>query len=370
MSESKSTHRVEIVAVELRPHPNADLLSVIPVYGYTYVGRTSDWQGVKRAAYIPPDSLVDVRRPEFAFLADRAKADGHARIKAMKLRGVVSYGLMVPVPDDAPLGEDWADRLGVRHYEPELNLGGKKDRLFMGGEVASGPNLYSVKYDLDAFQRYHALFSAGEPVHVSEKVDGANSRYVWHQGQMYCGSRTEWKKEFPSYDHVTVEYLTANGVDPERAKEIVERLRSRPKQKNLWWEVLSRTPALEKFCRDHPDHIVYGEVFGNVNCIKYGLPDGNRFAAFDILRDGRWLDAPEARELGCDLPWVPTLSCSRSYDFDELVALADGPSLVDGAKPGTIREGVVVKPVRERTDERIGRVCLKMVSPTYLERYR
>lgn len=375
MSESKSTHRVEIVPVEMRQHPNADLLSVIPVFGYTYVGRTSDWAGVKKAAYIPPDSLVDVKRPEFAFLAERAKLDGFARIKAMRLRGVVSYGLMVPVPDETPLGDDWAERLGVKHYEPELNLGkGKNDKFFMGGEAASGPSLLAYKYDLDAFQRYHHMFVAGEPVRITEKCDGANARFVCYQGQMYCGSRTEWKKEFPSYEHVTVEHLTSNGVELERAKEIVERLHAKPKQKNLWWEVLSRTPSLEKFCRDHPDHVVYGEVFGNVNCIKYGFPEGNRFAAFDILKDGQWMDADEARDLSrkcsSDFAWVPDMPCSGKYDFDELLALADGPTLVQGAKPGVIREGVVVKPLRERSDDRIGRVCLKIVSPTYLEKYR
>ena len=50
--------------------------------------------------------------------------------------------------------------------------------------------------------------------------------------------------------------------------------------------------------------------------------------------------------------------------------VAEGHSLVPGAKSGTIREGVVVKPIKERWVESIGRLCLKVVSGAYLEKYR
>ena len=58
------------------------------------------------------------------------------------------------------------------------------------------------------------------------------------------------------------------------------------------------------------------------------------------------------------------------YDFDTICAMAEGPTLVKHAKEGTIREGVVVSPIEERTDPHLGRVKLKVVSGAYLERYR
>jgi len=371
--ETKSTHKVEIVPVSMTKHPNADSLSIIPVWGYSYVGRTADWEGVERAAYIPPDSVVDATRPEFSFLVEQAKADGKVRIKAKKLRGIVSYGLMVPVPADTPLGEDWAERLGVTHYEPEINEGRSGEKFFTGGEVAAAPSVYTQKYDVDAFLRYHHLFVPGEPVVVTEKLDGANSRYVYIDGKMNAGSRTEWKKEYPSYDHVTVEGLVAKGMPEDKAKEAIERLHSKPKRKNLWWEVLERTPALEKFCRDNPGLVVYGEVFGNVNAIKYGFEDGhNRFAAFDIMKDGKWLSYEEAfsKLAGAGVPVAPIVAWPIGYDFELIKAKAEGATLVDGAKPGTIREGIVVKPLQERYDPHVGRVCFKVVSPVFLEKYR
>ncbi|MGH9759840.1 MAG: hypothetical protein ACREAC_03250 [Blastocatellia bacterium] len=84
----KSTHKVEVVPVVLERHPNADTLSVVKVFGgYTVCVRTVDFKDGDLGAYIPPDSVVDSSRPEFAFLA------GHERIKVKRLRGIVSMGL-------------------------------------------------------------------------------------------------------------------------------------------------------------------------------------------------------------------------------------------------------------------------------------
>lgn len=378
MLENKSTHRVEVVPVVLENHPNADSLSIVKVWGYQVCVRTSDWEGVSKAAYIPPDSTVLVNRPEFLFLANDSKADGRARIRAKKLRGIVSYGMLVPVPSNMNVGDDVTAFLGVEHYEPPLEHE-KRGGFFMGGEVASSPKLKSVKYDLEAFRRYHEVFIPGEPVVVTEKVDGASARYVFCDGEMHCGSRTEWKRMYPKL--FTVEELIAKGCDEIKAKSIVDRQDSKTKRKNLWWDILEKTPLIELFCRGHEGIVVHGEIFGNVNCIKYGLPEGNRFACFDIMSNGRWLNVNEARSLGANLPWVPALtpfiydwerieSTGIPYDFETICSLAEGPSLVFGSKEGTIREGIVVSPLKERNDPYLGRVKLKLVSGTFLEKYR
>ena len=46
--------------------------------------------------------------------------------------------------------------------------------------------------------------------------------------------------------------------------------------------------------------------------------------------------------------------------------IALGDSVIPGAKH--MKEGVVVKPVKERRDPDLGRVQLKIVSPRYLEK--
>ena len=383
-----STHRVEVVPVFLEPHPNADSLSVVRVYGYSCCVRSQDWVGVTRAAYVPPDSTVDTRRPEFAFLAKDAKLDGRARIKAKKLRGVVSFGLLIPAPEGANLGDDVAGALGVEHYEPPVLGDPGKSGLFLGGEVSSPPPLPFVlsKYDVEAFRRYsQEVFTPGEPVVVTEKLHGANGRFVYVDGQMYCGSRTEWKKEYPSYDHVTVDMLVEKGKTPDEATTIVDNLKAKKGRKNLWWQALDTVPSIRAFCEANPGVVLYGEVYGSVQDFKYGHKSGEvSFAAFDVLKDGAWVDYFEARHrIAKDVPWVPHLSFSDQpegehwgssnpqawyvpFDFDTICALAEGPSLVPGA--GHVREGVVVKPVRERWHPSIGRAHLKVVGAGYLEK--
>lgn len=364
---AEKKYPVEIVPVEMQKHPNADTLSVVQVYGYTCVVRTEDWQGVKRAAYIPPDSMVKVALPEFNFLLKDAKADGKARIRAKKLRGVVSFGLLVPVADDAELGADYAERLQVEHYEPEIHGGGGQKGVFVKGEVAPGPNLTAPKYDLENFRRYSRLLNDCEMVQITEKVDGTNSRYVYYDGQMYCGSRLTWKREYPDWSYITMEFLLNAGQTPENAAITLEKLNDKKAPQSLWWQILRETPELEQFCRDNPGVVVYGEVAGTTNCIKYC--ESNHFAAFDILKDGKWMHCKEAREFGSTLPWVPLLA-ETEYSFDKVCDLAEGSSVWDKVTRSVIKEGCVVVPLEERYDHRLGRVKLKCVSGSYLEKFK
>jgi len=365
----KSTHRVEIVPVILEKHGNADTLSVAKVFGYTCVTQTSQWDGKKLAAYLPPDSLVDVNRPEFAFLAPQAKSDGKARIKAKKIRGVLSFGLLVPAPEGSVEGDDVSELLQVEHYEPRVTRHGEPSGgLYPSGEVSSGPNLYFVKYDVESGRRYaQVVFKDGEPVVVCEKIHGASSRVVFHDGKLYVGSRTEWKKETPSYDHVTFDSLMATGrVTEEKARDVLAKL-GRPQKRNDWWRALDATPSLRSLCENNPDHIVYLELYGAVQDLRYNHHNNDvSFRAFDIMKDGKWLNWKESQTLAnkYGLPWVPIIDEAMPYDFDKICELAEGKSLI----ADHCREGVVVKTVEERHNDVVGRCMLKWVGAGYLER--
>ncbi|HYX23057.1 MAG TPA: RNA ligase family protein, partial [Thermoanaerobaculia bacterium] len=234
-----STHRVEVVPVHLEPHPNADSLSVVRVFdGYTVCVRTADWVGRELGAYIPPDSVVP-DTPEFAFL------DGHRRIKVRRLRGIISMGLLVPAPEGSGVGDDVAGLLGVTHYDPPLPIS-------TGGETIKPPPGYRPAFDVESLRRYASVFIPGETVFVSEKVHGANGRFTYlEDGGFFCGSRTEWKQESDD---------------------------------NLWWRALRETQGLRDFLTAHPGVTVYGEVYGQVQDLRYGTKRGEvRFAAFDVL---------------------------------------------------------------------------------------
>lgn len=312
----KSTHKVEIVPVKMRSHPNADSLSIVDIWGYTVVVKTQDWQDVEFAAYCPPDSVMP-NKPEYAFLRE------NKRIKSRKFRGIQSFGLLVPAPPGSKIGDNVAEILGVTHYEPPLPIS-------TGGEVERPPSGFcGSKYDIDAFRRYHHVFVPDETVFVTEKIHGASSRYTFRD-KMYCGSRTEWKRE---------------------------------NDNNLWWQALKNTPTLKEFCKTFPGLTVYGEVYGQVQDLKYNC--GINFAAFDLARqDGSWYNAEEGRSLleQFNVPCVPFLS-QLSYNFDDITKLAEGKTLIKGADH--VREGCVVKPLQERFHDEVGRVILKVINPEF-----
>lgn len=316
-----STHKVEVVPVELIKHPNADALSIVKVYGYTVVVRTEDWVGKTVGAYIPPDSMVP-DTPEYAFLK------GHLRVKAKKFRGSPSFGLLVNAPEGAKLGDNVAEQLGVTHYEPP-------ESITMSGDNASPPAGYHPVYDVESLRRYPDAIETGEMVVITEKIHGANGRFLFDGTTTHCGSHRNWKK---------------------------------PDAENLWWKALLNTPELDKWLQAHPGWTVYGEVYGQVQDLKY--QGGINIAVFDLLDpEGNWHE-PHNRT-GFDLPLLPELLVPRisynvPYNFEEVVKLAEGKSLIKGAN--NVREGVVVRPIKDRTDAKGNRTIYKVVSLAYLER--
>lgn len=315
-------HTAEVIEVtELINHPNADSLSLVMIGDYQCVVRTADWKVGDLAIYIEPDTIVP-ETEEFAFLGT------HRRIKARKLRGQWSMGLLIPAPDGAKIGDDFWEQLGLTHYEPQA-----QGHFSTGGDNVTPPPGFFPKYDVLNFRKYSHLFEEGEEVIVSEKTHGASSKFVCIDDEIYASSRNFWKKRDDN---------------------------------NLWWKALAQNPSLEKWLRANQNLCVYGEVFGQVQNLKYGAKNGEIFfAAFDILRGHQWLDFDEAHEIGASLPWVP-LVYRGPFDKDRILAFAEGDTLYPNA--GNIREGAVVKPIHERVDPKIGRVQLKIISNKYLEK--
>jgi RNA ligase (TIGR02306 family) len=326
-----STHIVPIIEIEsVLPHENAERLEIVPVNGWQAVVKKGQFKTGDRAVYIQPDYTVPTARPEFSFLSKEGK-DRH-RLKAVRLRGALSFGLLIPVPDDlqnADVGECVMERLGVARYEPPMKAfrGGGDDQELSEDEC---PNVYAPKFDIESIQNFLDAFSPCEEVIVTEKVHGANARYLWHDGKMFLGSRTRWLK---------------------------------PNADNVWSRAL--TEEMRSWCESHPDTTLFGEVYGPVQSLKYGLSEP-RFVAFAALSRETWVSLGElfASLDGAGVPRVPTLLIGP-YDFETIRALAEEDSRIGPV--GHMMEGVVVTPAIERRDPDFGRVALKHISNRYWE---
>ncbi len=327
-----STHKVEVVRVgPIEKHPNADTLGIVQVWGYTALVRLGDFKEGDLAAYIEPDYLVP-ETEQFAFLKDR-------RIRAKRLRGVWSQGLLIHAPEGAVEGDDVMAQLGIERYLPPVRMGGGPGRWGMPkreNEAAETPHeslALVPKYDLENFRRYHSAFEPGEHVVITEKLHGTNARFAFRDGRMWVGARSHWRK--PTEDP----------------------------RSDWWWGALAQNTWIEEWCRANEDAILFGEVFGAIQDLTYGAKEGEwRFRAFDVFRDGRFVDACDfLNETG--LLRVPGVHIGPMPERAELEAMSRADSVYGG-----IAEGIVVKPLRERFDRTVGRVALKLVSDRYLER--
>lgn len=331
-----STHSVSVIEIDqVLPHQNAERLEIVPVNGWQAVVKKGQFARGDRAIYIEPDYTVPTARPEFSFLS-KGGSDRH-RLKAVRLRGVLSYGLLIPVPDDMAgieVGADVMQALDIERYEPSVKQVGAA-RLPGADELPADqrPAVFSCKFDIENLQRYMRVLQPGEPVIATEKIHGANARYVYHAGTFYIGSRTRWLK---------------------------------PDVSSIWKRAADADPRIQAWCEAHPDVVLYGEVYGAVQSLRYGAKPGEvSFAAFAALDAGEWVNTARLLEDEA-LPTAPVVY-RGPYDLSAIAALAEQDSTVPGAEPGHMREGVVIVPENERRDRSLGRVALKLISDRYWE---
>lgn len=324
-----STHSVNVIDIEkVLPHGNADRLEIIPVGGWQAVVKAGQFKPGDRAIYIEPDYTVPTTRPEFSFLAKEGR-DRH-RLKAVRLRGALSFGLLIPVPEDiadASVGEDVMERLGIERYEPPVKLA-RGDEL----PEAEWPQAYASKFDVESLQKFPTVFREGEEVLVTEKIHGANARYLFSTGVFYIGSRSRWLK--PDVGHA-------------------------------WKQAVDGDSRILEWCRAHPETVLYGEIYGPVQSLKYGSQGKVSFAAFAASHKGEWLDTIRLHN-DETIPTVPLIYRGPWWP-KTILPLAEADSAVEGAEPGHMREGFVIVPVNERRDIALGRVALKHISNRYWE---
>jgi RNA ligase (TIGR02306 family) len=328
-----STHSVSIIEIgEVRPHQNAERLEIVPVNGWQAVVRKGEFKPGDRAIYIEPDYTVPTDRPEFAFLAKDGK-ERH-RLKAVRLRGVLSFGLLIPVPAalaDRLVGEDVMEALAIERYVPAMRASlAASDAL----PEAEWPRLYAPKFDVESYQKWPDIIEPDEQVWVTEKVDGASARYVWHDGRLHIGSRSQWLKDEGTH---------------------------------IWKRALDAAPAIRSWCEAHPDVILFGEVYGWVQSLRYGAEPGEvRFAAFAALDRDAWIDLPDlhARLMAAGVPVAPML-WRGPLDLAAVQEVAEADSAL--STETQMCEGVVIVPERQRRHPEIGRVALKLISNRFWE---
>ena len=398
-----ATFEVKVVAIDaIEEHPNADAIEIAVIGGYRSIVKKHTVAAGDLVVYIPEASVL----PEW-FLKemgfwDREKGKGTLagkqgnRVKIAKLRGVISQGIIYPVDkithtgdlhwvmfytdetldpnnDTVVLDEDVMDRLGMIKYEPVIPT-------HMQGEVCSQMGL-TVRYDIENIQKWMDVIEECEPVAITEKLHGTwtcfgcvphlddenlydGEAIISSKGLSERGLAFKWAEENRQknlYVRMFEQVMLGEALDEEKS-------RYRP-----WLDVpTTRWDVLSLWARQFGmPYYILGEIYGPgvQGDFNYGLQE-KQFRVFDIYAgtpgQGRFLGFDDL--LSCtkklNLPLVPILRVGR-FSMAAVAILRDGLP-VEGGKH--VREGIVVKPVKERQHEGLGRVCLKYVSPDYLLR--
>lgn len=321
-----STFKVEVVKISsVNSHPNADRLDIATIEGMAYqvVTAKGNFQAGNIAFYFPIDSVIpDEFLDKFSIRPYYSK-----KLRAAKLRGIFSEGLLIPVGEDfiVNVGDDYTQYFGVTKYEYPIPQN-------MNGDVESPIGQYKFPSP-EILKRYRDILHEGEKVVVTEKIHGSNFTILVNPNGTHIGSHNYfWKNNDTNKNLV---YIRAYNEHP----------------------ALHNLPL---------DTQVFGEIYG-IQDIKYGLEKGKLgIALFAVKRNNQFLNHSEFVAFCAEfsLPRVPVLYIG-AYSWEAVSQFNNANSVLSSY---CLMEGVIVQPLVERTHPEIGRVVLKLISDRYLLR--
>lgn len=187
-----STFEVKIYKLTIEEHPNADAIELARVGDYRSIVRKGQFQTGDLAAYIPEGSIVPDIWIERLGLVGKLAGSKRNRVKAVRLRGAVSQGLIVPIEfrkkimdqdtneftDEYILaslgdlgaghvvheGDDVTELMGVTKWEPPIPTQ-------MAGEVFNAFGK-TIHYDIENIKKHPDILEEGEIVSITEKIHG------------------------------------------------------------------------------------------------------------------------------------------------------------------------------------------------------
>ena len=369
-----SQFAVRVTTIDrIEPHPDADAIEIAMLGGYRSIVRKIDgMSGGTPVVYIPQVSVL----PEYLLRRlglwnedtgqGKLGGPGYDRVSPMRLRGVFSQGICMKVTDagdgsvivsgpegdfTAEIGEDVAERLGIVKWIPII-----PDELV--GDVFAAGQPFTVNFDVEDIKAYPDVIRIGEEVEFREKLHGLFT------GVTVVPLEEAMPEAFGAQRNIVVysKGLGAQGLafadteDNSRLPHVRSTVALRSRLDEIAMNI------------DAPLSILGETVGPGVQDLHYGETIQFRLfgACIGFRGDQKFLDADELHELARQLrvDMVPVLY-RGPFSWEKLAEHTSGQTLMDAKN---IREGVVVTPVIEREDMRLGRVALKSVSEKYLLR--
>lgn len=305
---------------------NSDYLDVASVLGWKVVAKRNDFKAGDLCVYIALDSILP-ERPEFEFMRER-----HFRTRTIKLRGQISQGLIFPtsiLPPETSLaiGTDVTEMLNIQKYEKVIPA-------HLSGDIAGDFPNFIPKTDEERLQNCVEVLSElkGVECYSSVKVDGTSGTFANYHDENFICSRRLAKKDTGDTVYSAI-YKKYNISD----------IFSEIKNTAIQGEIAG--PGIQKNPLNLKSHELF--VF-NI----YGIISGRYYDYLDLVNF-------------CNYYHLQMVDVEKvflmNHTLEELLEMAKGVY-----KSGRTREGIVIRPTKERFSAVMkGRLSFKVVNNYY-----
>jgi len=321
--------------LKLEPIPNADSIELATILGWHCVVKKGEFKVGDKCLYMEVDSLIPrYSWSEFLFKAE----EEYSRIRTRKMLGQVSQGLVIPLSaitnEDLPIDEDLTERLGIKKWEPVV-------AECMRGKISGNFPSFIPKTDEIRVQSIVSVLDRHRDKvwYYAEKMNGSSFTAFVKDGKFgVCSRNNQYYEEDDN--------AFCNAA---RKFNIKEKLLSTGLNICIQSEILS--PGIQK------------------NIYKFNAIEIFTFNVWDIDNQ-KYYDYADfiAFCKNLDIQTVPILDDNfrlNDMTVDDLVQLSIGESKLAKVK----REGVVIRPLVECKDPKIGRLSFKVINPQHLLKY-
>jgi RNA ligase (TIGR02306 family) len=355
-----SNWKVSKEKISLFTHPNADQLQLGRVGSYQVVVQKGLYQDGDEVVFAPEKSILSGQiKQEFEKYLSGSNKD---RVKAVRLRGEISTGIIIPKHlvnglDELVVGEDVSEKLGIQKYEPPIPVQ-------LSGQVSRFEMPHIGHHDCEHAGVYLNEMINGERVVISEKIHGS-------------------------------QFILAHNIDTGEtivsSKGLLKSgLIIQENEDNSYWQATRHDGIVEKITTTFESGVV--QVFGEVIPVQKGYNYGQTKPTarlFDIRHNSKSIPYDQVPDVFKSL-WVPIVfdgpiqfvqkevviySDSEKGIHktkidnilpDEVIAMAESKERISG-KQLHWSEGVVIRPYVDRWATDGTKLRLKVISKYYKE---
>jgi RNA ligase (TIGR02306 family) len=318
--------------LNIQPIPNADAIELVTVLGWHCVVKKDEFKVGDKCVYIEIDSLIP-RYPwsDFLFKAE----EEYSRIRTRRMLGQISQGLVIPLSaitnENLPIDEDLTEKLGIKKWEPVV-------AECMRGKISGNFPSFIRKTDEPRIQGCPGVLERNrdKTYYITEKCDGSSFTAFVKDGKFgVCSRNNQYYEEDDN--------AFCNAA---RKLNIKDKLLSTGLNVAIQSEVLA--PGIQK------------------NKYKFSALELFTFNIWDIDNQ-KYYDYADFIDFcqRLNIQTVPILNDNfklNNMTVDDLVQLSIGESKLAKVK----REGIVIRPLVECEDPKIGRLSFKIINPEFL----